>query len=163
SWQNTTCSCPSRAAGTLAVASWGYAGAVPPGLLAKTFVTVVTPGVVPRPRRRGPRVKRMPGGRGLARTQGRSAPARPAAPGWGAATSIRWPADAGLVMISLRVVPVSRDYCVPIFLRASLRGVLARLRAPVGVPRGRRPALGRLRGLAGPPSPRRGARRGAGR
>src|SRR5215471_7863731 len=42
SWQNTTCSCPSRAAGTLAVASWGYAGAVPPGLLAKTFVTVVT-------------------------------------------------------------------------------------------------------------------------
>src|SRR6516165_8087330 len=42
SWQNTTCSCPSRAAGTRAVASWGYAGAVPPGLLAKTFVTVVT-------------------------------------------------------------------------------------------------------------------------
>src|SRR6516165_9096387 len=42
SWQNTTCSCPSRAAGTWAVASWGYADAVPPGLLAKTFVTVVT-------------------------------------------------------------------------------------------------------------------------
>src|SRR5215831_13544440 len=42
SWQNTTCSCPPRAAGTWAAASWGYTGAIPPRVLAKTFVTVVT-------------------------------------------------------------------------------------------------------------------------
>jgi len=43
------------------------------------------------------------------------------------------PAPAGAVMISLRVVPASGDYCVPIFLGASLRGVPARLRATVSV------------------------------
>src|SRR5215831_11224732 len=135
SWQNTTCSCPPRAAGTWAAASWGYTGAVPPRLLAKTFVTVVTllgssrvlvdadlassvcpPPVVPR-------------------AHGRSAPAGPRR----ARAASR---PRGVVMISLRVVSVSRDYCVPIFLGASLRGVPARLRALVGVPRGRRPALG---------------------
>src|SRR5260370_12831898 len=42
SGQNTIGSCPPRAAGAGAGASWGYAGAFPPGLLAKTFVTVVT-------------------------------------------------------------------------------------------------------------------------
>src|SRR6516162_2443980 len=42
SWQNTTCSCPPRAVDTGTGASGGWAGAVPLGLLAKTFVTVVT-------------------------------------------------------------------------------------------------------------------------
>src|SRR5215469_4784947 len=42
SWQNTTCSCPPRAAEGWAAASWGWAGAIPPGVLEKTFVTVVT-------------------------------------------------------------------------------------------------------------------------
>src|SRR5262252_9624470 len=134
SWQNRTCSCPSRAAGTWAVASWGYAGAVPPGLLAKTFVTVVTllassrvlvdadlassvcpaAGAWPGPKGDPPRPA-CRAGRG-------SGPEHPVACG------------AGLVMISLRVVSVSRGYCVPIFLRASLCGVLAGLRALVGVP-----------------------------
>src|SRR5690349_25004964 len=42
SWQNTTCSCPPRAAGEGAGVSWGYAGTLPLGLLTNTFVTVVT-------------------------------------------------------------------------------------------------------------------------
>src|SRR5258708_29789877 len=54
-------------------------GAPPPGLLAKTFVTVVTPGVVPRPRRRGLATSVCPfhgGGPGAEDDPDRRCPAR---------------------------------------------------------------------------------------
>src|SRR5215472_4418971 len=60
SWQNTTCSCPLRAVGEDVGVPWGYAGALPCGLLANTLVTVVALLARPASSSTRARDKRMP-------------------------------------------------------------------------------------------------------
>src|SRR6185312_580438 len=62
------------------------------------------------------------------------------------------------VTVSLRVGSVSGRYAMPRCVRASLRGLSARLRAAVRLLRRRCPALGDVCGLGRPATPRRRAR-----
>src|SRR5215469_4348776 len=118
SWQNTTCSCPLRAVVEDVGVPWGYAGALPCGLLANTLVTVVALLARPASSSTRTRDKRMPQHGGEVRDD---------------------PAVAGpnAVTISLRVASASRRHGVPRCGGASLRGLLARLRTVVRLLRGR--------------------------
>src|SRR6516225_6879339 len=60
SWQNTTCSCPLRAAVDDVGVPWGCAGTLPCGLLANTLVTVVALLARPASSSTRTRDKRMP-------------------------------------------------------------------------------------------------------
>src|SRR6516165_10869684 len=107
SWQNTTCSCPLRAVVEGAGVPWGYAGALPCGLLANTLVTVVALLARPASSSTRTRDKRMP----VPEAQGPGDEGTGAF--WASGGSGGSLPRADAVTISLRVAPASRRHSVP--------------------------------------------------